>query len=57
MTSVNSLISLLCLFPEDLSIGESGVLKSPTISEWGLMCCLSFSNISSTSMGAFLFGA
>ncbi|KAL6038318.1 hypothetical protein STEG23_000833, partial [Scotinomys teguina] len=25
---------------EDLSIGESGVLKSPTIIVWGLMCYL-----------------
>ena len=41
MTSVTSLISMLsfCLF--DLSIGESGVLKFPTISVWGLMYALS----------------
>ncbi|KAL6069250.1 hypothetical protein STEG23_019709, partial [Scotinomys teguina] len=32
----------------DLSIGESGVLKSPTINVWGLMYDFSFSNVSFT---------
>ena len=57
MTSVSSLVSLLsfCLF--DQSIGESGVLKSPTISVWGLIHDLSFSNISFTYAGALALGA
>ncbi|KAL6083446.1 hypothetical protein STEG23_025711 [Scotinomys teguina] len=38
----------------DLSIVESGVLKSPTTSVWGLMCYLSFSNVSFTNVGIFL---
>ncbi|KAL6042592.1 hypothetical protein STEG23_023915, partial [Scotinomys teguina] len=38
----------------DLSIGESGVLKSPTINVWGLMYDLSFSNVSFTYVGIFL---
>ena len=57
MTSVSSLISLLSFCLVDLSIGESGVLKSPTISVWGLMCNLSFSNVSFTYVDALVFGA
>ena len=56
MTFVSSLISLsFCLV--DLSIGECGVLKSPTISVCGLMCYLSFSNASFTYVGALVLGA
>ncbi|KAL6043489.1 hypothetical protein STEG23_013961 [Scotinomys teguina] len=40
----------------DLSIGESGVLKSPTTSVWVLMYDLSFSNVSFTYVGALIFG-
>ena len=57
MTSVSSLTSLLSFCLVDLSIGESGVLKSPTISVWGLMCNLSFSNVSLTYVGALVLGA
>ena len=57
MTSVSSLISLLSFCLVDLSIGESGMLKSPTISVWSLMCELCFSNISFTYVGALVFGA
>ena len=39
--SVSSLISLLIFCLTDLFIGESGVLKSPTISVCGLMYDLS----------------
>ena len=46
MTSVSSFISLLSFYLVDLCIGESGVLKSPTINGWGLMFDLSFSNVS-----------
>ena len=57
MVSVSSLISLLsfCLF--DLSIVESGVLKSPTISAWGLMCNLSFNIVSFSNVGVLVLGA
>ena len=41
----------------DLFIGESGVLRSPTIIVWGAMYFLSFSRISFMNVGAFLFGA
>ncbi|KAL6033093.1 hypothetical protein STEG23_012577 [Scotinomys teguina] len=41
----------------DLSIGENGVLKSPTINFWDLMDDLSFSNVSFTYVGALVFGA
>ena len=43
-------------FP-DLSIGESGVLKSPTIIVWCEMYFLSFSWVSFINVGAFVFGA
>ena len=57
MTSVSSLISLLNFCLVDLSIGEHQVLKYPTISVWGLMCVLSFSNVSFTYVGALVLGA
>ena len=53
MTSVNSLISLLSFCLVDLSISESGELKSPSISVWVLMCDLSFSF---TYVGALVLG-
>ena len=56
MTSVSSLISLLSFCLVDLSIGKSGVFKSPTISVWGLMCHVSFSNVCFTLEGALVFG-
>ena len=57
ITSVSSLISLLSFCLTDLSSSESGVLKSPTISVWGLQCDLSFSSVSFTYEGALIFGA
>ena len=57
MTSVSYLISLLSFYMVDLSIGKSGVLKSPTIRMWGLMCDLSFSNVSFTYVGVLALGA
>ena len=57
MTSISSLISLLGFCVTDFSIGESEVLKSSTVSVWGLMCDLSFSNVSYTYVGAPVFGA
>ena len=56
ITSVSSLISLLILCLVDLSIGERGVLKSPTIRVWGLMYALSSSNVSFTYVVAFILG-
>lgn len=53
MTSV-LLISLLGLCLVDLSIVDSGVLKSPTISVCGLMCNSNF--VSFTYRGALDFG-
>lgn len=40
-----------------MCFGESRVLKSPTINVWGLICGLSFSNVSFTNVGALAFGA
>ena len=54
--SFSSLISLLGFYLVGWSILESGILKSPTISVWGLMCGLSFSNISFAYVGALVFG-
>ena len=51
MTSVSSLISLLSFYLVNLSIGESGVLKSLTINVCSLMCDLNFSNVSFTYVG------
>ena len=56
MTSVSSLISLLSFCLVNLSIVESLMLKTPTISLWGLMYSLSFSNISFTYVGALVLG-
>ena len=40
-----------------MSSGETGVLKSSTISVWSLICDLSFGSISLTYEGATVFGA
>ena len=37
-----------------MSIGESGVLQSPTVNVWGLICDLSFSNVSFTNVSECL---
>jgi len=41
----------------DLSIDESGVLKSPIIIVWGAMCALSFNKISFMNVSVLEFGA
>jgi hypothetical protein len=41
----------------DLSIGESGVLKSPTTIVWGSMCFLNLSKVSFFNVVALAFGA
>ena len=56
ITSVSFCLSLLSFWLVDLSSGDSEVLKSPTIiSVWGLMCDLSFSNVSFAYVGALVF--
>ena len=40
----------------DLSIGDSGMLKSPTIIVWTLVWYLSFSKVSFTNVFALAFG-
>ena len=49
-------MSLFSFYFNDLSIGESGVLKSPTIIMRSSMCVLSFSKISFMDVGALAFG-
>ena len=56
ITYVSSLISLLSFCLVDLSICESGVVKSPNISVWGLMCNLSSRNVSFTYVGVLALG-
>ena len=50
-------MSLFSFYFHDLSIGESGVLKSPTIIVCGEIYFLSFSRVSFMNVGDFLFGA
>ena len=49
-------MSLFSFYFHDLSIDESGVLKSPTIMVGGAMCALSFSKVPFMNMGALSFG-
>ena len=48
--------SLLSFCFHDLSINESGVLKSLTIIVWGSMCSLGFSKVSFMNVGVIEFG-
>lgn len=48
---------LVFVWMVDLSFGESELLKSPSISMWGTICGLSCSSVSSTKVGALVFGA
>ena len=50
-------MSLFTFCFNDLSIGENGVLKSPTIIMGGSMCVLSFSKLSFMNVGALAFVA
>ena len=56
-TSASFTVSLFSFCFHDLSIDESGVLRSPTIIVWGAMYFLIFSRVSFMNMGAFVFGA
>ena len=55
--SISFISSLFCFCLDDLPIGENGVLKSPTINVWGLMCDLNFTIVSFTNVGALTCGA
>jgi len=57
MTSLSVSMSLLNFCFHDLSIDESGVLKSPTIIVCGAMCVLRFSKVSYMYVVALVFGA
>jgi hypothetical protein len=50
-------VSLFSFCLHDLSIDESGVLKSPTIIVCGAMCALSFSKVYFMDVDALVFGA
>jgi hypothetical protein len=50
-------VSLFIFCFNDLSIGENGVLKSPTIIVCCAMCALSFSKVSFTNADALAFVA
>ena len=50
-------MSLFSFCFQDLSIDESGLLKSPTIIVLGAMCALSFLKVSLMNVAAFAFGA
>jgi hypothetical protein len=49
-------VSLFSFCFNDLSTGESRVLKSPTILVWGSMCVFSFSKVPFMNLGALAFG-
>jgi hypothetical protein len=49
-------VTLFSFSFNDLTIGEGGVLKSPSIIVWGSICVLSFSKFFMT-WGALAFGA
>jgi hypothetical protein len=57
ITPVSFTVSLFSFYFKDLSIGESGVLKSPTIIVSGAMCALSFTKISLMNVAALVYGA
>jgi hypothetical protein len=50
-------VSLFSFCFHDLSVGESGVLKSPTIIVFGAMCALSFSKVPLVNVAALVLGA
>ena len=54
--SFNSSVSIFSFCPDDLSIGESRVLKFPTITMLGLICGFTYRSICSRKLGAPVFG-
>ena len=57
ITSVSFNVSLYSFCFHDLSIAESGVLKSPNIIVFGVIFALSFSKVSFMNVGALAFGS
>jgi hypothetical protein len=57
ITSVSFTVFLFTFCFHDLSIDESGVLKSLTIIACGAMCALNFSKVFFMNVGALAFGA
>ena len=57
ITSISLTVSLFSLCFNDLLIGVSGVLKSPTIIVCGSICALSFSKVSFTYVDSLAFRA
>ena len=55
--SISYTVSLFSFCFQDLSIDESGLLKSPTIIVWGTMCPLSFSKVSLMNVVCLALGA
>jgi len=55
--SVTFVISLFRFCLDDLTVGESEVLKPPDINVWDLIFDLSLRNVSFTNVGAHGFGA
>jgi hypothetical protein len=57
ITSVSFIIPLFSCCLNDLSIGKSGMLKSPAINVWGSICDLIFSNVSFIDVCTFALEA
>jgi hypothetical protein len=55
--SISFMVSLFSFYFSDLSIGDNGVLKSPTIIVCGSLCVWNFNKISFMTVGALAFGA
>jgi hypothetical protein len=55
--SVSFTVSLFSFCFHDLSIAESGLVKSPTIIVCGAMCALNFNKVSLMNVGAFALRA
>ena len=56
ITSISFTVSLFSFHFNDLSIADSGVLKSPTPIVWRSMYILSFSRVSFMNVGDLAFG-
>jgi hypothetical protein len=57
VVSVNSSISLLSFHLDDQSIGDRGVLKSPTTTVLGTICDFKFFSVCLMKLGALTLGA
>lgn len=54
---LNSYVSLFISCPDDQFIGESSVLKSPPVTDLGLICILKSSSMPLKRLGVLGFGA